>query len=162
MIRRVRNIVRGLVQTYGSAGVKRILWNREFSSGAGIVSTPRLATVSMPSLKGIRNPGAFSIWGADRAARGTLSDDAYSNYMGVDISDAAIRKSIARTRENGSGGRRLSSGRRLPLRAHSALRRDLFQGLALLCAPRKRQVDARPILAVSNSAQRLHRPHGRW
>jgi len=95
-----------VIQRYGSARVKRMLWNKEFASGRWdcLESTP--GDCVYPFIERYSQSGAVLDLGCGSGSTGNELDyGAYTLYTGVDISDAAIDKSVARTRQNGRDGK---------------------------------------------------------
>lgn len=102
MIRRFRNVVRGVLQSYGPARVKRALWNSEFKGGRWncLESTPGDCIYTY--IEKYAQSGSILDLGCGSGSTGNeLSYDSYGKYTGVDISDAAVQKSIVRSQQNG-------------------------------------------------------------
>ena len=98
---KLRNILRGLFQAYGTKGVKRWLWNTEFSGGRWdcLDSTPR--DCIYPYLEKYANNGSILDLGCGSGSTGNeLDASTYRHYTGVDISDVAIEKARRRSKEN--------------------------------------------------------------
>lgn len=101
MTRKIRNVLRGLLQAHGARGVKRFLWNIEFSQGrwACLDSTP--GDCVYQHLEQHTNGGSILDLGCGSGNTGNeLDPAAYRRYVGVDISDVAINKARIRSREN--------------------------------------------------------------
>ncbi|WP_348260833.1 class I SAM-dependent methyltransferase [Telmatobacter sp. DSM 110680] len=104
---KVENILRMLVQRYGSESAKRHLWNREFSSGKWncLDNTGEESIGSY--LEKYAKHGAILDLGCGTGATGIgLNTSSYSFYTGVDISDAAINKARTKAIEAGVADRR--------------------------------------------------------
>ena len=100
--RRVRNVVRARLQSYGTKAIKRSLWNREFAGGRWdcLESTPGDYVYAF--VEKYASQGSILDLGCGSGSTGTELDvQAYQHYTGVDISDVAIDK--ARRRSEGSG-----------------------------------------------------------
>jgi SAM-dependent methyltransferase len=102
VVQKVRNVTRGLLQRYGTAGIKRAMWNHEFARGRWtcLESTP--ADCVYPYLERYASAGDILDLGCGPGNTGNEMDvDAYRSYTGVDISDVAIEKARSRTAEQG-------------------------------------------------------------
>jgi trans-aconitate methyltransferase len=106
VLRKSRNVVRGLLQRYGPEGVKRSMWNHEFADGRW-KHLEGMATNSLyKHLEKYANHGSILDLGCGPGATGSeLNFDSYRSYTGVDISDVAIEKAIKRTQELGRAGK---------------------------------------------------------
>src|SRR5207302_1316035 len=93
LARKIRNLVRGLVQRYGPSRVKRHVWNREFSSGRWACLESTVGESIHSQVEKYANYGGVLDLGC---GPGTISveldPETYSFYTGVDISDVAIQK----------------------------------------------------------------------
>ena len=97
-----RNVVRKLIQVYAPGSMKARLWNREFSSGHWdhVYSTP--GDFRYAYIEKYAHGGSILDMGCGSGNTGLeLQPGSYSYYLGVDISDAAIR--IAAERSNLAG-----------------------------------------------------------
>ena len=99
---RVQNILRGLLQAYGTKNVKRYLWNIEFSQGRWDCLDRTPLDCVYPYVEKYANGGSILDLGCGSGSTGNeLDATTYRHYMGVDISDVAIEKARRRTEENG-------------------------------------------------------------
>jgi len=102
LARKARQVMRGMLQTYGTESMKRSLWNTEFSGGRWncLDSTP--ADYIYPILERFAAGGTILDLGCGSGSTGNeINVASYSHYTGVDISDAAIEKAAARTAQEG-------------------------------------------------------------
>lgn len=100
--RKVRNVLRGVLQAYGPSSMKRRLWNAEFAGGRWdcLESSPGDCVYSY--VEKFAGKGRILDLGCGSGNTGNeLADDAYREYVGVDISDVAVAKAARRTQENG-------------------------------------------------------------
>jgi SAM-dependent methyltransferase len=101
VVQKARNVLRGLLQRYGTAGIKRYLWNHEFEQGRWrcLESTP--ADCVYGHLEKYAAKGSILDLGCGPGNTGNeLDSGAYRSYTGVDISDVAVEKAKKRTEEN--------------------------------------------------------------
>jgi SAM-dependent methyltransferase len=96
--RKVRNVLRGLLQLYGTRDMKQRLWDHEFASGKWkcleVLEADELPAFIARYAKG----GRILDLGCGPGARvNALSDKSYSLYTGVDISEVAIDKAQKKT-----------------------------------------------------------------
>ena len=98
-INKFQNVIRALLQEWGSARVKKNLWNREFSQGRWdyIDSTPE-DCVYYYIEKYCRGGSILDLGCGSGNTGNELSCDRYGIYTGIDISDVAIQKAITRSR----------------------------------------------------------------
>lgn len=92
-----RNVVRGLLQAYGTEAIKRHLWNSEFAGGRwnGLDSSP--GDCVYPFVEKYANGGAILDLGCGSGSTGNeLAITSYSTFTGVDISDVAIERARKR------------------------------------------------------------------
>jgi SAM-dependent methyltransferase len=105
-LRKVRNVLRGVLQAYGPQNIKRRLWNTEFAGGRWdcLESTPGDCVYEY--VERYANNGRILDLGCGSGSTGNeLALNAYREYVGVDISDVAIAKAILRTDQNGRAGK---------------------------------------------------------
>ena len=102
VMRRARNGLRGLLQAYGTPNMKKALWNAEFSRGGWDCLDATPGDCVYPYVEKYAAGGTILDLGCGSGSTANeLNISAYTNYVGVDISDVAIAKAIKKTEENG-------------------------------------------------------------
>src|SRR5262245_18919549 len=97
LVRKVRNIVRGFLQAYGTTKVKRHLWNTEFSRGRWDCLDRTPCDCIYPYIEKYANNGSILDLGCGSGSTGSELDAIiYRYFIGVDISDVAIEKARRR------------------------------------------------------------------
>jgi SAM-dependent methyltransferase len=105
--RKAQNVLRMLVQRYGSERAKRNLWNEEFSAGKWNFLDATGEESVRSYVEKYAEHGAILDLGCGSGTTGIELDPAsYTYYTGVDISDVAIEKAKTRAREAGVADRR--------------------------------------------------------
>jgi SAM-dependent methyltransferase len=100
--RKVRNKLRAVLQLYGTATVKKFLWNFEFSRARWDCLESSLGDAVYPYIEKYADQGSILDLGCGSGSTGNeLDATAYADYTGVDISDVAIQKAKTRTELNG-------------------------------------------------------------
>lgn len=103
---KVGNVLRALLQAYGSRNIKRYLWNREFSQGRWDCLERSSRDPVYPYVAEYANNGSILDLGCGSGRTGTeLDETKYRHYTGVDISDVAIEKARQRTEKNARADR---------------------------------------------------------
>ena len=103
---KARSVVRALLQAYGTAPVKKRLWDVEFSNGRWDCLDSTAGDCVYPFLEKYANHGSILDLGCGSGSTGNELDTArYDHYVGVDISGVAIAKARERTAENGRTAR---------------------------------------------------------
>lgn len=106
LVRKLRNILRRLLQVYGTSNAKRWLWNTEFSGGRWDCLARTPGDCVYPYVEKYANNGSILDLGCGSGSTANeLSATACRAYIGVDISDVAINKGRRRTEENGRADR---------------------------------------------------------
>src|ERR1700674_5764890 len=91
LAQRVRNVSRGLLQRYGTESMKRALWNSEFMGGRWNCLDDTSGDCVYPYVEKYARNGSILDLGCGSGNTGIELDvTAYQQYVGVDISDAAI------------------------------------------------------------------------
>lgn len=99
--RKVRNALRGLVQRYGTADIKKSLWDREFASGRWDCLDSMAEDCLYSYVEKYAKEGSILDLGCGPGSTGNeLNGESYGFYTGVDISDVAIEKARSRTERN--------------------------------------------------------------
>lgn len=98
---KISNILRGLLQVWGTTGMKRNLWNREFSQGRWkcLETTPN-DFVYLYLEKYARNGSILDLGCGSGNTGNELNFSAFSRYVGVDVSDVALREAKKRTAQS--------------------------------------------------------------
>jgi SAM-dependent methyltransferase len=96
--RKLKNRLRGLVQSYGPERLKRRVWNREYAGGdwAGLESMVGDCLYRHVE-EHARGGDILDLGCGPGATANELDEAAYRSYTGVDISDVAVGKARART-----------------------------------------------------------------
>lgn len=97
---RARNIVRAALQSYGTAQMKRSLWNTEFSNGHWKCLDNTLGDCVYPLLEKYARMGTILDLGCGSGSTANELASVYSEYTGVDISDVAIQQAIQKSKAN--------------------------------------------------------------
>jgi SAM-dependent methyltransferase len=103
--RRAWEILRGRIHKYGSEGLKKRLWNRDYSRGrygygcsAGDFLYPYL-------VEHARGGSILDLGCGEGKTENELDEQAYTECIGVDISDVAIAKAKAWSEQTGRIGK---------------------------------------------------------
>jgi SAM-dependent methyltransferase len=98
---KVGNVLRGLLQRYGTENIKRRLWNHEYRRGRWNCLDSMADDCVYTHIEKHAKNGSILDLGCGPGAVGTeLSGAAYHSYTGVDICDVAIEKARSRAAEN--------------------------------------------------------------
>jgi|SRR6266850_1951738 len=98
---KVRNVLRGLLQRYGTEKIKRQLWNYEYAEGRWSCLDTMSGDFAYVHVEKHAKGGNILDLGCGPGAVGNeLNAAAYHSYTGVDICDVAIEKARSRTVEN--------------------------------------------------------------
>jgi SAM-dependent methyltransferase len=102
IIRRIKNILRGLEQRWGSSRLKRQLWDKEYATGKWdhCGDTPDALVYSYVE-KHCANGRVLDLGCGFGNTGYELKDSKYSQYVGVDISHVAVEKARVRNNLNG-------------------------------------------------------------
>lgn len=106
IVDRTLTFVRGFIMSYGPSGIKKKLWDKEFSSTKWDFIDNTAGDCVYPFLEKYANHGNILDLGCGPGnTANELAADAYQSYIGVDISEAALAKATKRTQENGRAGK---------------------------------------------------------
>jgi len=96
------NVLRGLIQRYGTDSVKKTLWDAEFRRGRWDCLDRIPGEVRHPDVEKYANQGSILDLGCGPGSTGNeLNEDSYQSYTGVDISESFIQVATQRTTEYG-------------------------------------------------------------
>jgi SAM-dependent methyltransferase len=100
--RKLRNVVRGLLQVYGTGSIKKHLWNHEFARGRWDCLDSAPGDCVYAHVEKYARHGSILDVGCGSGSTGNeLDASTYRHYTGVDISDAALEKARRRSAANG-------------------------------------------------------------
>ena len=101
MTGKVGNVLRGFLQAYGTEGVKRSLWNGEFTEGHWQCLERSPGDPVYFYIEKYADKGSILDLGCGSGSTGNeLDATTYKDYTGVDISDVAIEQAKVRSAEN--------------------------------------------------------------
>jgi SAM-dependent methyltransferase len=102
IVDRTLTFVRGFLMSYGPSGIKKRLWDKDFSSGKwDFIDNTSGDCVYVHLEKYAQGGDLLDLGCGPGNTANELSADAYRTYIGVDISEAALAKAVKRTAENG-------------------------------------------------------------
>jgi SAM-dependent methyltransferase len=105
-MKKVRNVLRKIVQRYGPPVVKRALWDREFARGKWNCLERFGTDPIYPHLEQHARQGHILDLGCGPGTTANeLSPAVYQTYTGVDISEVALQTARRRSKEHGRGER---------------------------------------------------------
>lgn len=103
---KTRNVMRRLLQDYGTSRMKRSLWNAEFLGGRwDCLDTTPGDCVYPYVAKYAFNGSVLDLGCGSGSTANELALTSYRDYTGIDISDVAIDKAKRRTESNGRADR---------------------------------------------------------
>ncbi len=103
---KIKNVLRGMRQRWGDEEVKRKLWDLEYGEGRWdhCERTPGAAVYAV--VEECCAQGSVLDLGCGAGNTGNeLDENRYADYTGVDISEVAIAKAAARSRQAGRGNK---------------------------------------------------------
>ena len=101
---RALTFMRALLKSYGPSNLKKRLWDTEFSGGKWDFIDNTNGDCVYPCLeKYARNGSILDLGCGPGNTANEVAMTAYSSYVGVDISEAALKKATRRSEENGRG-----------------------------------------------------------
>ena len=93
IVDRTLTFVRGFLMSYGPPGIKKRMWDKEFSGEKWNFIDNTLGDCVYPHLEKYAQGGDILDLGCGPGnTANELSADAYGSYIGVDISEAALAK----------------------------------------------------------------------
>jgi len=96
--RKARNVLRRMLQQYGTSDLKKRLWNREFARGRWDCPERRPGDCVYPYVEKYARGGSILDLGCGSGNTGSeLDATTYRHYTGVDISTVAIENARRRT-----------------------------------------------------------------
>ncbi len=102
IVRRTRTFIEGFLASYGPSSVKKLLWDRDFSSGKWDFIDDTSGDCVYPYLEKYANNGNILDLGCGPGnTANELAANAYQSYVGVDISEAALAKAVKRSEQSG-------------------------------------------------------------
>jgi SAM-dependent methyltransferase len=102
LLDRTTNLVVAALKSYGPSGLKKILWDKEFSGTKWNFIDNTVGDCVYPNLEKYANNGSILDLGCGPGnTANELAAAVYERYVGVDISEAALEKARNRTIKNG-------------------------------------------------------------
>jgi 2-polyprenyl-3-methyl-5-hydroxy-6-metoxy-1,4-benzoquinol methylase len=106
IVERTKNLVSAFLKSYGPSGIKRVLWDKEFSSTKWDFINDTTGDCVYSHVEAHLNKGSVLDLGCGPGnTANELAFDSYQTYVGVDISEAALDKGRKRTQETGRTGK---------------------------------------------------------
>ncbi len=106
MVERIKTIIRGLIKRYGPSLIKMVMWDQVFSGTHWDFIDDTAGDCVYPHLeKHLRGGSILDLGCGPGNTANELAASAYTTYVGVDISEAALAKARKRTDENGRAGK---------------------------------------------------------
>ena len=103
---RTVNYMRGVLKRYGPSKIKMRLWDQEFSGTHWDFIDDTAGDCVYPHLeKHLKNGSILDLGCGPGNTANDLAATTYTTYVGVDISEAALRKATRRTEQNGRAGK---------------------------------------------------------
>jgi SAM-dependent methyltransferase len=101
-VNRAVTFARGALLSYGPSGIKKRIWDKEFSGTKWDFIDETAGDCVYPFLEKYANNGNILDLGCGPGnTANELAASVYENYIGVDISEAALAKAVKRSDENG-------------------------------------------------------------
>ena len=106
IVNRALTFARGALLSYGPSGIKKKIWDSEFSGTKWDFINETASDCVYPFLKKYAQNGSILDLGCGPGnTANELANEAYQKYIGVDISEAALAKAVKRSEENGRAGK---------------------------------------------------------
>jgi SAM-dependent methyltransferase len=101
IVNRALTFARGALLSYGPSGIKKRIWDKEFSGIKWDFIDNTAGDCVYPYLEKYANHGNILDLGCGPGnTANELAANAYEQYIGVDISEAALAKAVKRSEEN--------------------------------------------------------------
>jgi 2-polyprenyl-3-methyl-5-hydroxy-6-metoxy-1,4-benzoquinol methylase len=105
---RTVRLVQSALKSYGPAGIKRFLWNREYSTDKWNFADNTVADCVYAHLERHAANGSILDLGCGSGnTANELAAHAYRDYVGVDISETCLSKATRRSKESGRADKNL-------------------------------------------------------
>jgi SAM-dependent methyltransferase len=106
IVDRTLTFVRGFIMSYGPSGIKKRLWDKEFTSTKWDFIDNTVGDCVYPYLeKYAQNGNILDLGCGPGNTANELAAEVYQSYIGVDISEAALAKAVRRSQESGRAGK---------------------------------------------------------
>ena len=106
IVERAKIFVERALMVYGPTRLKKRLWDKEFSSTKwDFINNTAGDCVYAHLEKFAKNGSILDLGCGPGNTANELADGAYTSYVGIDISDAALDKAVKRTKECGREGK---------------------------------------------------------
>lgn len=102
LIQKLRNKICEFLKSYGTTQAKKQMWDAEFTQGTwNYLDITTNDPVYQHIAKSIKGGSILDLGCGTGNTANELDENAYRNYVGVDISSVAIERARKRTKENG-------------------------------------------------------------
>ena len=102
IVNRTLTFARGFIASYGPSGIKKRLWDKEYSGTKWDFIDNTAGDCVYPYLEKYAHNGNILDLGCGPGnTANELAADVYESYIGVDISEAALTKAVKRSQDNG-------------------------------------------------------------
>jgi SAM-dependent methyltransferase len=106
IVQRALTFARGFLLSYGPTKIKKALWDKEFSGDKwNFIDDTASDCVYAHLEKHARGGDILDLGCGPGNTANELAENAYTTYLGVDISESALAKGVRRTNENGRAGK---------------------------------------------------------
>src|SRR5271167_1368436 len=106
IVSRALTFARGALLSYGPSGIKKKIWDKEFSGTKWDFINATADDCVYPFLeKYAQNGNILDLGCGPGNTANELAGDVYQSYIGVDISEAALAKAVKRSKESGRTGK---------------------------------------------------------
>jgi SAM-dependent methyltransferase len=102
VVERSLRFIRGALLSYGPSSIKKSLWDKEYSTTKWSFNDNTVDDCVYPPLEKYARKGSILDLGCGSGnTSNELASTAYTSYLGVDISEAALQKARRRTLQSG-------------------------------------------------------------